>query len=51
MNKSYLLQELASKYETKEFLKDDPSWFMHQVNGASNQELLAFIGKQSIFTV
>ena len=55
MNKSYLLQELASKYETKEFLKDDPSWFMHQVNGASNQELLAFIasslsyGKRELF--
>jgi uncharacterized protein (TIGR02757 family) len=43
MNKSYLLQKLASKYETEEFLKDDPSWFMHQVNGASNQELFAFI--------
>jgi uncharacterized protein (TIGR02757 family) len=55
MNKSYLLQELASKYETKEFLKGDPSWFMHQVKGDSNQELFAFIasslsyGKRNLF--
>lgn len=37
------LMTLSSRYETKEFLVGDPSWFMHQVSGASNQELLAFI--------
>ena len=34
---------LANKYETKEFLVGDPSWFMHQINGETNKELLAFI--------
>lgn len=34
---------LANKYERKEFLVGDPSWFMHQVEGATNKELLAFI--------
>ena len=37
------LKSLASKYETKEFLVGDPSWFMHQVKGDTNKELLAFI--------
>lgn len=34
---------LSSRYETMEFLVGDPSWFMHQVEGESSQELLAFI--------
>ncbi len=34
---------MAHKYETKEFLDGDPSWFMHQVEGEANKELLAFI--------
>lgn len=34
---------LAEKYENKEFLEGDPSWFMHQVEGESNREILAFI--------
>lgn len=34
---------LAEKYETKEFIKGDPSWFMHQIDGEVNKELLAFI--------
>lgn len=34
---------LAEKYENSEFLIGDPSWFMHQVEGESNRELLAFI--------
>lgn len=38
-----MLKALADKYETKEFLVGDPSWFMHQVEGATNKELLAFI--------
>ena len=40
--KEYLTY-LSNKYETEEFLIGDPSWFMHQVVGESNQELLAFI--------
>ena len=38
-----ILKALACKYETKEFLDGDPSWFMHQVEGNANKELLAFI--------
>lgn len=38
-----LLRELALRYETKEFLAGDPSWFMHQVEEPSDKELLAFI--------
>lgn len=37
------LSALADKYENKEFLVGDPSWFMHQVKGETNKELLAFI--------
>lgn len=37
------LKSLAFKYETKEFLDGDPSWFMHQVAGDTNKELLAFV--------
>lgn len=37
------LKSLAEKYERKEFLIGDPSWFMHQVEGDTNKELLAFI--------
>lgn len=38
-----LLKELALRYEKKEFLVGDPSWFMHQVEAPSDRELLAFI--------
>ena len=38
-----MLKALASKYETKEFLVGDPGWFMHQLDGETNRELLAFI--------
>ena len=41
--KYHLLHSLAEKYETHEFLKDDPSYFMHQVIGKENQETMAFI--------
>ena len=34
---------MLKKYETAEFLPDDPSWFMHQVEGEDNQETVAFI--------
>ena len=37
------LKTLAQRYETREFLDGDPSWFMHQVKGDANKELLAFI--------
>ena len=37
------LKTLAQRYETREFLAGDPSWFMHQVEGEANKELLAFI--------
>lgn len=37
------LSALARQYETREFLDGDPSWFMHQVEGEANKELLAFI--------
>lgn len=37
------LKSLAEKYERKEFLIGDPSWFMHQVEGNDNKELLSFI--------
>lgn len=37
------LQLLAEKYETADFIKGDPSWFMHQIEGDENKELIAFI--------
>lgn len=43
------LVALAEKYENKEFLIGDPSWFMHQVSGELNQELLAFIASSLSF--
>lgn len=33
----------AELCETEDFIVDDPSWFMHQVHGTSNQETMAFI--------
>ncbi|MBO7610473.1 MAG: TIGR02757 family protein [Muribaculaceae bacterium] len=38
-----LLITLAEKYETAQFLDGDPSWFMHQVKGNLNQEVMAFL--------
>ena len=38
-----LLKQYADKYETADFIIGDPSWFMHQVSGARNQEAMAFI--------
>ena len=37
------LKQYAAMYETKAFLQGDPSWFMHQVEGAANQEATAFL--------
>ena len=38
-----LLKEYATRYETVAFLNDDPARFMHLVEGANNQETMAFI--------
>ena len=38
-----LLRTYAERYETPEFIVGDPSWFMHQVSGALNQEMMAFL--------
>lgn len=38
-----LLRNYADRYETADFLVGDPSWFMHQVAGAENQEAMAFL--------
>lgn len=40
---SQYLHALAVQYETEEFLRSDPSWFMHQVTGSENREVTAFI--------
>ena len=37
------LRKYAELYETADFLEGDPSWFMHQVTGSRNQEVMAFI--------
>ena len=37
------LRRYAAEYETEAFLQGDPSWFMHQVEGAANQEATAFV--------
>ena len=38
-----LLRSYASSYETASFIEGDPSWFMHQVEGKQNQEMMAFL--------
>lgn len=45
MSVDALLRELAAKYETPSFIEGDPSWWMHQVNGAANQEATAFVAQ------
>lgn len=43
---AFIGQELtryAAEYETERFLEGDPSWFMHRVEGADNQEAMAFL--------
>lgn len=37
------LRSLAKEYETENFLNGDPSWFMHQVKGRENQEVMGFL--------
>lgn len=38
-----ILIDNARLYETAEFINGDPSWFMHQVIGAEDQEVMAFV--------
>ena len=38
-----LMASLADRYETASFIKDDPSWFMHQVSDPLDQEMTAFL--------
>ena len=40
---SDLLRTYAERYETVTFIEGDPSWFMHQVAGERNQEMMAFL--------
>lgn len=42
-NTAQLLREYADRYETADFIVGDPSWFMHQVSGRRNQEIMAFM--------
>ena len=37
------LIKYAEQFETEEFIQGDPSWFMHQVQGRLNQEVMAFV--------
>ena len=41
--KKALLRQWAEDYENSSFLEGDPSWFMHQVEGRENQEVMAFL--------
>lgn len=43
MNQKDYLIELANRYETCDFIVGDPSWFMHQLEDPTEQELMAFI--------
>ena len=46
-----MLKQLAFKYENKEFLVGDPSWFMHQVEDSCDKELLALLLPLSVTAV
>jgi uncharacterized protein (TIGR02757 family) len=37
------LIKYAEQFETEDFIQGDPSWFMHQVRGRLNQEVMAFV--------
>lgn len=38
-----LLTDYAARYERRQFLADDPSMFMHRVEGRENRETMAFL--------
>jgi uncharacterized protein (TIGR02757 family) len=40
--REFLLHQ-ARHYESSSFLEGDPSWFMHQVEGSANQEVMALL--------
>ena len=44
-----ILRRWADKYERPSFIEGDPSWFMHQVKGAKNQEATAFVASALSF--
>ena len=44
-----ILRRWADKYERPSFIEGDPSWFMHQVKGAMNQEATAFVASALSF--
>lgn len=44
-----MLRSLADRYETESFIDGDPSWFMHQVEGAANREATAFVASALSF--
>ena len=48
-NTAALLKALAEKYETPDFLTDDPSQFMHRFANPVDQELFAFVAAQLAF--
>lgn len=41
--KKAMLRQWAVEFENKDFLAGDPSWFMHQVEGRENQEVMSFL--------
>jgi len=43
------LINLANKYETKDFIKNDPSKFMHQIDDKKNKEIVAFLSANLAF--
>lgn len=43
MTTEQLLRQYAEQYENADFMKDDPSQFMHLVSGSNNKEAMAFI--------
>jgi len=38
-----LLKTLAQRYETRDFIDGDPSWYMHQMHDDANREAMAFL--------
>ena len=49
MTTASLLRDLAARYERPEFIEGDPSFFMHQVEGAANVEAVAFVASAMSF--
>ena len=49
MTTARLLRDLAARYERPQFIEGDPSFFMHQVEGAANVEATAFVASAMSF--